>query len=124
VSALEIERGGDSYTADTLADLRRRRPERELLVVVGADAAGGLPTWERAEEVRTGATLVLVDRPGVTGPPLPAGWAFVRVEVPRLDVSSTDLRRRVREGAPIDGLVVPAVRAVIESRGLYRGGAR
>jgi nicotinate-nucleotide adenylyltransferase len=123
VSSVEIERGGDSYTADTLAALRRERPERDLLVVVGHDAAAGLPTWERAEEVRTGATIVVVDRPGVPAPPLPPGWAFVRVEVPRLDVSSTDLRHRVRAGRPIDGLVPPAVRALIDAGGLYRDGA-
>jgi nicotinate-nucleotide adenylyltransferase len=123
-SAVEIERGGDSYTADTLADLRRDDPDRELLVVVGADAAGGLPTWERAEEVRAGATVVLVDRPGVPATPLPPTWTFVRVEIPRLDISSTDLRRRVREGEPIDGLVPAAVRAMIDADGLYRGGAR
>jgi nicotinate-nucleotide adenylyltransferase len=122
VSAIEIERGGDSYTADTLATLEAQRPDRDLLVVVGADAAAGLPTWERADEVRAGAQMVLVDRPGLPSAGLPAGWPFVRVEVPRLDVSSTDLRDRVRRGLPIDGLVPPAVRAVIDERGLYRDG--
>jgi nicotinate-nucleotide adenylyltransferase len=122
VSAMEIERGGDSYTADTLAALRVERPRHDLLVIVGADAAAGLPTWERAEEVRTGCTLVLVDRPGLVAPPLPPGWEFVRVGVPRMDVSSTDLRRRVRAGEPVDGLVPPAVRALIEAGGLYRDG--
>jgi nicotinate-nucleotide adenylyltransferase len=120
VSAAEIDRGGDSYTADTLAALRTQWPQQESLVVVGADAAAGLPTWERAEEVRVGATLVLVDRPGIASAGLPPGWTFVRVEVPRIDVSSTDLRRRVRDGEPVDGLVPPAVRATIEERGLYR----
>jgi nicotinate-nucleotide adenylyltransferase len=120
VSTIEIDRGGDSYTADTLAALRAERPRHDLLVVVGADAAAGLPTWERADEVRVGATLVLVDRPGTAAAGLPPGWAFVRIEVPRIDVSSTDLRRRVREGEPIDGLVPPAVRAAIDERGLYR----
>jgi nicotinate-nucleotide adenylyltransferase len=122
VSTVEIDRGGDSYTADTLAGLRAERPGRELLVVLGHDAAAGLPTWERADEVRRGATMVLVDRPGQAGTALPPGWEFVRVEVPRLEVSSTDLRRRVAAGEPVDGLVPPAVRAVIERRGLYRGG--
>jgi nicotinate-nucleotide adenylyltransferase len=122
VSTIEIDRGGDSYTADTLAALRAERPGRELLVIVGHDAAAGLPTWARADEVRTAATMVLVDRPGQPGAALPAGWDFARVAIPRLDVSSTDLRRRVAAGEPVDGLVPPAVRAVIERRGLYRGG--
>jgi nicotinate-nucleotide adenylyltransferase len=120
VSTIEIDRGGDSYTVDTVAELRAARPGVEVLVVVGADAAAGLPTWERAEELRRATTLVLVDRPGVDHAPPPPGWAFVRVEVPRLDVSSTDLRRRVRVGEPIDGLVPPAVRSLITERGIYR----
>jgi nicotinate-nucleotide adenylyltransferase len=124
VSPLEIERGGDSYTVDTLAALRADQPDRELLVVVGADAAAGLPTWERPDELRTGARFVLVDRPGVAAAAPPEGWTFVRVEVPRLDVSSTDLRARVASGLPIDGLVPPAVRALIGARGLYRDGPR
>jgi nicotinate-nucleotide adenylyltransferase len=124
VSTIEIERGGDSYTADTLAHLHAEQPDRELLVVVGSDAAAGLPSWARAEEVRTGSTLVLVDRPGLPVADLPPGWRFLRVEAPRLDVSSTDLRRRVCVGEPIDGLVPPAVQAVITERRLYRGEGR
>jgi nicotinate-nucleotide adenylyltransferase len=121
VSEIEIHRGGTSYTADTLATLHHEDPSRLLYVVVGADAAAGLPTWGRADEVRVGATMVLVDRPGAPAGDLPAGWVFERVEIPRLDVSSTDLRRRVAEGRPIDGLVPVAVSSVIRERGLYRG---
>ena len=120
-SRIEIDRGGPSYTADTLADLQAEAPDRELFVVLGADAAGGLPTWERPDEVRRRATVVLVDRPGMPAPEPPVDWPIVRVPMPRLDVSSTDLRRRVAAVEPIDGLVPPAVRAVIVERGLYRG---
>ena len=119
-SDIEIRRGGQSYTADTLRALHAACPARDLLVVVGADTAAGLPSWERADEVRAGSTLVLVDRPGIACAGLPEGWAFTRVTIPRLDVSSTDLRRRVRAGEPIDGLVPPAVGDIIKERGLYR----
>jgi len=119
-SSIEIERGGDSYTADTIAEVHRRHGERRAFVIVGSDAAAGLPTWKRADEVRDAATIVLVDRPGVPSPPLPDGWSFVRVDIPRLDVSSTDIRARVGRGEPIDGLVPRGVRSVIEARGLYR----
>jgi nicotinate-nucleotide adenylyltransferase len=118
-SDLEIARGGDSYTADTIADLQRDG-ERPVFVIVGADAAGAVGSWARADEVRDTATLVLVDRPGLEGPPVPPGWAFERVHIPRLDISSTEIRRRVAAGEPIDGLVPSAVRSVIEARGLYR----
>jgi nicotinate-nucleotide adenylyltransferase len=121
-SAMEIERGGPSYTADTLRSLREVDASRELFVVLGADAAAGLPTWERVDDVRDLATIVAVDRPGIVdADPLP-GWRWRRVEVPAIEVSSTDLRARVRDGRPLDYLVPPAVLDVIDARGLYRHG--
>jgi len=118
-SAIEIDRPGMSFTADTLATLRDQDPSRELFLILGSDAAAGLPTWDRADEVRSLATLVVVDRPGTrSGAPQP-GWSWERVEVPRLEVSSTELRARVAEGRPLDYLLTPAVIAAIEARGLY-----
>ena len=118
-SAVEIERGGPSYTIETLEQLRGERPDVEWFVVVGADAAAGLPTWERADELAERATFVLVDRPGLPCPPPPAGWHFLHVTVPRLDVSSSELRDRVRTGRPLDVLVPAPVIACIEARRLY-----
>lgn len=118
-SDVEIRRGGPSYTVDTLCELRRRDPDAELFVILGADAAAGLDTWERAEELPRLGTLVLVDRPGVECPPPPEGWPVVRVEVPRLEVSSTDLRARVLDGRPLDFLVPDAVVTCIRHRRLY-----
>jgi nicotinate-nucleotide adenylyltransferase len=118
-SSIEIDRGGMSYTADTLAALREERPDRELFVVLGSDAAAGLPSWERADEVRESATIVVVERPGGRdAQPLP-GWSWVQVEVPRLEVSSTDLRARVADGRPLDYLLTPEVIATVRARGLY-----
>ncbi|MCD9622669.1 nicotinate-nucleotide adenylyltransferase [Rhabdothermincola salaria] len=121
-SGVEIDRGGPSYTVDTLVDLRRAHPEVEWFVVLGADAAAGLPTWERAGELADLATFVLVDRPGLPSPAPPAGWRFVHVSVPRLDVSSSELRDRVRTGRPLDVLVPAPVIACIEARRLYGWG--
>jgi nicotinate-nucleotide adenylyltransferase len=121
-SRMEIDRGGMSYTADTLASLQAEDPDRSLFVILGSDAAAGLPGWERADEVRAGATIVVVDRPGARESTPPTGWSWVRVEVPRLEVSSTDLRARVAEGRPLDYLLTPDVIQTIEARGLY--GAR
>jgi nicotinate-nucleotide adenylyltransferase len=121
-SRVEIDRGGMSYTADTLAILLDEDPGRELFVILGSDAAAGLPTWERADEVRSLATIVVVERPGAREAEPPPGWSWVRVEVPRLEVSSTDLRARVAEGRPLDYLLTPDVIATVEARGLY--GAR
>ena len=119
-SRIEIERGGMSYTADTLATLRAADPTRDLFVVLGTDAARGLPTWERADEVRHLATIVVVERPGSGEGEPPPGWSWKRVEVPRLEVSSTDLRARVADGRPLDYLISAEVIDTIADRGLYR----
>ena len=119
-SRVEIDRGGLSFTADTLRELRADDPDRELFVVLGSDAAGGLPSWERAEEVRELATVVVVERPGAREAEPPTGWSWRRVEVPRLEVSSTDLRARVADGRPLDYLLTPEVIVVVHQRGLYR----
>jgi nicotinate-nucleotide adenylyltransferase len=120
VSDLEVRRGGVSYTADTLEELHAEDPSRELFLILGSDAAAGLPTWERIDEVRRRATIVVVARPGPGEGQAPPGWTWVRVETPRLDVSSTDLRARIGGGRPLDYLLTPAVIAAIEERGLYR----
>jgi len=114
----EIDRGGPSFTADTLAQLAVEHPDAQLFTIVGDDAASSLPTWERADDVAARSTLVVVDRPGVQVD-LPMDFAWVRVESPRLEVSSTDLRARFSDGRPLDYLVTPAVLHVITSRGLY-----
>jgi nicotinate-nucleotide adenylyltransferase len=119
-SRIEIDAGGASYTADTLATLRAGDPDRGLFVILGADAAAGLLTWERWEAVRDLATVVVVDRPGAVPADAPEGWRWVHVEVPRVEVSSTDLRARARDGRPLDYLVTHEVVDWIEAHDLYR----
>ena len=118
-SDVEIRHGGPSYTADTLATLAAAGPDDELWVILGADAAAGLPTWERGGEVAERARLVVAARDGETGSP-PPGWSWRTVPITRLDVSSTDLRERVAAGRTIEVLVPAAVRREIEARALYR----
>ncbi|TDT15713.1 nicotinate-nucleotide adenylyltransferase [Ilumatobacter fluminis] len=114
----EIEAGGHSFTADTLATLGAEYPGAELFTVVGDDAAAGIRTWERADEVISRSRMVVVDRPGEHAE-LDADVDWVRVEVPRLEVSSTDLRARWNDGRPLDYLVTDEVLAVVAERGLY-----
>lgn len=116
---LEIERGGHSYTADTLAALGQEYPGAELFTIVGDDAAAGLQTWTRYDEVVALSHLVVVDRPG-EHVVLPEDVDWLRVEVPRLEVSSTDLRARFSDGRPLDYLVTQPVLDVIETRELYQ----
>jgi nicotinate-nucleotide adenylyltransferase len=134
VSPIEVERDGPSYTHQTLAALSA--PGRKLFLVVGADVAATMHSWVGVEHLPGLATLVVVDRaPDPEGvlaerpapPPrspeedlLPAGWERVRLTIPRLDVSSTDLRARAARGWPLDGLVPPGAVRVITERRLYR----
>lgn len=120
-SRMEIDRGGPSYTADTVAELTRMHPGAELYVIVGWDVSSSLETWERFGEVREMASLVVVNRPG-TKPPaglVHQGWRVREVSVPNLDISSTDLRARAAAGRPLDYLVPHAAVRVIRERGLY-----
>lgn len=123
-SALEIERGGPSYTVDTVQELRQRsaeagRPAPELFVAVGADLVPTLDTWERAAELRLLVTLVVVSRPHSQRPLVPPGWRWVEVDGGGVDVSSSELRHRLATGAPVEGLMPePVVRCILR-RGLY-----
>lgn len=121
-SSIEIDRGGESLTADTLARLRADRPGAELFLVVGSDAAEGLDTWKRCDEVRALATTVVVDRGGREGGRPPGDWPAVVVEAPGLEISSRDLRSRFAEGRPVAALVPPGVVEAVAAHGLYRGG--
>lgn len=119
-SDIELRRGGPSYSIDTLEELSSSDPDAELYLILGADAAAGLDTWERADELDELCHIVVVDRPGSVGV-TPRRFTVRRVEVPRLEVSSTDLRARVRDGRPTTYLLPPAVRDMIVSRKLYSG---
>ena len=123
-SPLEIERGGESYTADTVADVRAAHPDADLYLIVGWDVAAELTTWERYEEIQKEATLVVVNRPGSGRPRAleEAGWKVVEVAVPNLEISSTDLRARAAEGRPLDYLIPEAGVRCIRARGMYAGG--
>ena len=119
----EIDRGGPSYTADTLMALAEKHSGAELFTIVGDDAAAGLTSWTRVDQVAEYSQLVVVDRPGVAVE-LPKQFNWLRVESPRLEVSSTDLRSRFSDGRPLDYLVTEPVLRVIEERGLYGSAAR
>jgi nicotinate-nucleotide adenylyltransferase len=121
-SRIEIDRGGESYTADTIDELYDADPDTELFVIVGADVAGQLGTWRRLDDMRARAGLIVVSRPGA-GVFGTLGWAHGLhvVDIPALEISGTDLRRRVADGRPVDGLVPPGAVRLIRERGLYAG---
>lgn len=122
VSRMEIERGGPSYTVDTVEELRMTLPAAELFLVVGADLVAGLSTWQRWEDLQRLVTLAVVTRPGSPPPPDAPGWRVVHVDGEGVDVSSSEVRRRLEAGEPVDGLVPEPVIRCIRSRGLYAVG--
>ena len=122
VSRLEIDRGGPTYTIDTVEALRAEAPDRELFLIVGSDVAASIETWHRATDLRAAVTLAVVDREDVAPSIPPPGWRCVRVHMPRLELSSTDLRRRIAAGESVDFLVPPRAARVLRARDLYTGG--
>lgn len=117
VDDLEVRRTEASVTADTLEDLSA--PGRELFLVLGADAVANMPTWRRLEETRDLCTLVVVERAGERAEPPGAGWRVEHVGVPRIDVSSSDIRARLAAGRPVDGLVPSAAARYLQDRRIY-----
>jgi nicotinate-nucleotide adenylyltransferase len=120
-SRLEIDRGGPSYTVDTLQELHAEHRGAELFLIVGGDVVRELSSWARADALPDLAQLVVVDRPGESWMEPPARFRAHRLEIPALEISGTDIRRRVRAGFPIDFLVPPGAVRVIRERGLYAG---
>jgi nicotinate-nucleotide adenylyltransferase len=125
VSRMELDRVGPTYTADTMQALRAfHGADAQFFFIVGADAVLKLGTWERVEHLGQYADVVAVGRPGfdLGGLQPQSSWPKIRVmEAPVLDISSTDIRRRVRAGRPIDYLVPEQVVTYIREHGLYVG---
>lgn len=121
-SRLEIERGGPTYTIDTVRQLRRADPEAQIFLVVGSDVVPTLDRWHDEHALRDQVTLVVVGRPGAAPARPPDGWRSVQVPVAPSDLSSTELRRRLEAGEPVEGLVPEAVIRCIRQRGLYATG--
>src|SRR5215470_7588110 len=122
VSRTDIDRGGATYTIDTLRDLRAERGEEaELFFITGADALARMMSWQDADELFELAHFVGVTRPGhrLTGDGLPDDRVSL-LEVPALAISSTDCRQRVANGLPIWYLVPDGIVQYIAKRRLYR----
>lgn len=121
VDDAEISRMGLSYTVDTLLHLATRNRGAELFLLLGEDAMAGFPQWRSPERIRELATLAVMARSGshATGPAAgPEG--VVTVSTRRVDVSSTEIRARLRDGKSVRGFVPEGVERFIEARGLYR----
>jgi nicotinate-nucleotide adenylyltransferase len=121
VSRVDVDRGGPTYTIDTLSDLKRQRPDDELFFITGADALAQILSWRDSDACFALAHFIGVTRPGfdLGASHLPEGTVSL-VEVPALAISSSDCRARVGRGMPVWYLVPDGVVQYIEKRGLYR----
>ena len=143
VSDIELRRAGPSYAVETLEELRAQEPDAGLVWLLGADAALGFGSWRSPERIAQLAALGVAERDGVSRPQVEqalaqAGFRFeggeaspaavdlapgtaVPIEMPRVDISSSMVRQRVREGRPIGDLVPDGVAEAVARGGLYGG---
>jgi nicotinate-nucleotide adenylyltransferase len=131
IDPLETERDGPSFTADTLEELDRRHPGREWSLLLGGDSLADFPSWREPLRILKRAELVVMERPGspILGPEelagalkMPAGTQprLRKVDVPLIDLSSRDIRRRVTAGCSIRFMVPPEVDDYVRANRLYR----
>jgi nicotinate-nucleotide adenylyltransferase len=128
VSALEVERGGPSYTVDTLRDIKASTPDAKLTFVVGADTARTLPAWREPAQLLGLAEIAVAARTGTDQQELRAALgslepdiAVTFLQMPSVDVSSSLVRTRVARGEPVAELVGAPVASYIAEHGLYTG---
>ena len=121
VSDLEIERGGVSYTVDTLTSLRKQYADAELVLLVGADTLADMPNWKDPKTIVTLAQIGVVERTGsaIQATALP-GAEVLGVTMPRMDLSSREMRAKVARGESIRYCTPRAVEQFIFAGGIYR----
>jgi nicotinate-nucleotide adenylyltransferase len=128
LSTIEIERGGPSYTVDTIAELKGQLgAEDELFFILGWDSLTELPRWQEPSRLIAMCRLAAVPRVGCSAPDLDSletsvpglGDRVILLDKPRVDISASGIRDRVARGLPIDHLVPEAVARYIREQGLY-----
>lgn len=127
LSRADLDRPGPHYTADLLAILRHTYPNAELYFLMGSDSLRQFPAWHHPARIVAQARLAVLRRPNWEADVQALEWAvpgirehLVWLEGAPLDISGTDIRRRVREGLPIGDLVPPSIEAYIHKHDLYR----
>jgi nicotinate-nucleotide adenylyltransferase len=127
-SRIELDREGPSYTSDTLEQLAKESPNDELFLILGGDQAAALASWHEPEKVLERATVAVFERVSwgrnaimIKIGRLPGAERVRYLDMPLMQVSSSSIRRRVRDGLPIRYLVPDGVGEYIESKGLYAG---
>ena len=119
VDEIEIQRGGTSFTIDTVRYFNKRFPEANLYYLIGADNVAGLPKWRSAEELSKLAEFVVIPRPGETPVPLPPPFRGRYLGGFPFGVSASQIRERAKSGLPLEPLVPPPVAEFVRNNRLY-----
>ncbi len=117
IEKIEIERGGKSYTFDTMKQLTQLHPDTEYYFIIGGDMVNDLSNWYRIDELTNLTQFVGIRRPGF---PVESRYPLLWVDVPQIDVSSTSLRNKISRGCTVQYLVPDAVMQYINREGLYK----
>jgi nicotinate-nucleotide adenylyltransferase len=116
VSDIEVNKTGPTYTFETLQELHKKYPNSELILILGSDAVAGFDTWKEPNLVKTLARIYVVQRAG----DFSQDWHFDRIQMPPIEISSTEIRERVKNNESISELVPKSVNEYISANGLYK----
>jgi len=116
VSDIEVNKTGPTYTFETLQELHKKYPNSELILILGSDAIAGFDTWKEPNLVKTLARIYVVQRAG----DFTQDWHFDRIQMPSIEISSTEIREKVKNNESISELVPKSVNEYISANGLYK----
>jgi nicotinate-nucleotide adenylyltransferase len=116
VSDIEVNKTGPTYTFETLQELHKKYPNSELILILGSDAVAGFDTWKEPNLVKTLARIYVVQRAG----DFTQDWHFDRIQMPPIEISSTEIREKVKNNESISELVPKLVNEYISANGLYK----
>lgn len=119
ISTFEIDKGGTSYSIDTIKHFKEENEEAELFFITGADSAESLSMWKDIDKILSLTTFIIASRPG-WGENSPYEDRVKRIVIPGIEISSSDIRERIKNRQPIDYLVPEKVVEYIRNKGLYR----
>jgi nicotinate-nucleotide adenylyltransferase len=113
---IEVNKTGPTYTFETLRELHEKYPNYEFVLILGSDAVAGFDTWKEANLVKTLARIYVVQRAG----DFTQDWHFDRIQMPPIEISSTEIREKVKKNESISELVPKSVNEYISANGLYK----
>jgi len=116
VSDIEVNKTGPTYTFETLQELHKKYSNSELILILGSDAIAGFDTWKEPNLVKTLARIYVVQRAG----DFTQDWHFDRIQMPPIEISSTEIREKVKNKDSISELVPKSVNEYISANGLYK----